>query len=139
MIGPNTHALDPIEVRFTDAGCHAVFGDRVASLNERLDAEGFSGSLPGWFAAAAQGETTQGEGLAEQLEARDDELERRVRDGTSGAGRYPPRPGRSTRSSCRRRPSASRRRPSPSTAPVSTTWTPAPSCYRSPARWSAPC
>jgi len=85
-IGPNTNALDPIDVRFIDVGCHAVFGDWTTGLNDIIEREGLSGALTGWFVATPMGPTLPGEEIIQDLESRYAALEARMLTAIGGGG-----------------------------------------------------
>lgn len=92
-IGPNTHSLDPIDVRLTDVGCYSVFGDWTTGLNDIIEREGLSGSLTGWFVATPMGATMPGEEIIDDLESRYAELEERVLVAIAGSGEVITGPG----------------------------------------------
>jgi len=55
-VGPNAHAVGPLEVRVDFASCDLVVGDWITPLSALMDTTGLTGSLDGSFAASYQGE-----------------------------------------------------------------------------------
>lgn len=89
MVGgvePNTTRLEPIDVRFVEVGCNAVFGDWTTSLNEQALEGAVSGGLTGWFVATPIGPTLPGAGIVAELEERYADLELRVLTAIAGGG-----------------------------------------------------
>lgn len=77
-LGPNTTPLDPIDVRFTEVGCNAVFGDWTTALTDMASQDGLSGVMSGWFIATPSGPTAPGAQFTVELEARYADLEQRI-------------------------------------------------------------
>lgn len=88
-IGPNVTPVDPFEVRFVDASCWHAFGDWTTSMNEIVVEEGFSGELTGWYVASPVGSVGEDPVVAQELNARYQELARQVRSVLAPAGGDP--------------------------------------------------
>lgn len=85
-VGPNTSPIPPIDVRFVEVGCNAVFGDWTTALNDLVVEDGFRGELTGWFIATPYGPTAPGAQIAADLEARYDDLFSRASAALAGGG-----------------------------------------------------